>query len=141
MEPRELELERLTGAPPRTEAPAEIDVLEVRVADPQRAWGRVREVLTAVLEAPLGEWPAPDEWRRRLPLWFVEACLDDAAVQDCNLDRWSLRAWVYWLQPERRGWRWWDAEAAGDVLRVRILVWERPYLRGALEWLLRVAAA
>jgi hypothetical protein len=97
-------------------------------------------VLGAVLEHAQGEWPGLDAWRRHLPAWFVAACVDDAEVRDCVLDRWSLRAWIYWFQPERRRWRWWDAGAEEGRLRVTILVLERPYLRGALEWLLKVAS-
>lgn len=118
-----------------------MDVLEVAAPDPSLALSRVRGVLEAVLPHSSEAWPAVDEWARLLPDWFVAACVDDRELQDCVLDRWSLRAWVYWFQPEHRKWRWWDAEAADGRLVVRLLVVERPYLRGALEWLLRVAAA
>jgi hypothetical protein len=102
---------------------------------------RVREVLLPVLErsAAGGEWPVAAEWARLLPSWFTAACVDDAEVRDCVLDRWSLRAWVYWFQPSLRAWRWWDAEVDGDRLRIVLLVERRPYRRGALEWLLEVA--
>src|SRR5207237_2949387 len=104
---------------------------------------RTRAVLTAVLERASagGEWPNTDEWKRLLPAWFTAACVDDAEVRDCVLDRWSLRAWTYWFQPDLRRWRWWDAAADGDgdVAAVTLLVEQRPYLRGALEWLLKVA--
>ena len=92
-----------------------------------------------MLERSGGEWPGQDEWRRTLPGWFLAETVDDAEVRDCVVDRWSLRAWLYWFQPGLRKWRWWDAEANGSRLRVRLLVLERPYLRGALEWLLKVA--
>jgi hypothetical protein len=96
-------------------------------------------VLDVVLERSQGEWPGLEEWKRLLPDWFLAACVDDAQVRDCVVDRWSLRAWVYWFQPGLRNWRWWSAEAEEDRLRVTILVLQRPYLRGALEWLLTVA--
>jgi hypothetical protein len=71
----------------------------------------------------------------------VESCVEDAEIRDCVIDKWSLRAWVYWFQPGMRKWRWWDAADAGGRLEVRILVLDRPYLRGALEWLLQAAAS
>jgi hypothetical protein len=106
-----------------------------------RTLARAREVLEAVVgrAASGAEWPGPSEWRTLLPEWFVVACVDDAEVRDCVLDRWSLRAWTYWFQPDLRKWRWWDATAEGDRLSVTLVVLQRPYLRGALEWLLKVA--
>ena len=99
----------------------------------------MREVLEIVLERSQGEWPSLDEWKRVLPGWFLAACVDDAEVRDCVIDRWSLRAWIYWFQPELRKWRWWSAEPSETALRVTLLVLQRPYLRGALDWLISVA--
>jgi hypothetical protein len=47
-----------------------------------------------VLERSQGEWPDLAEWKRVLPAWFLAACVDDAEVRDCVIDRWSLRAWI-----------------------------------------------
>jgi hypothetical protein len=117
-------------------------VLEVPApAGGEQALGRVREVLEAVLEHSDGEWPELDRWKALLPAWFVESCVDDAQIRDCVIDRWSLRAWIYWFQPGIRQWRWWSGQASSDGLTVTILVLQRPYLRGALEWLLKVATA
>ena len=109
----------------------------------EAALDRTSAVLAAVLQraAAGGEWPDTDEWKRLLPAWFTAACIDDAEVRDCVLDRWSLRAWTYWFQPDLRRWRWWDAQVEGDRVTVTLLVLGRPYLRGALEWLLKVAGA
>jgi hypothetical protein len=106
----------------------------------EAALRRVREVLEIVLLRSDAEWPDLEEWRRTLPTWFLDCCVEDAEVRDCVVDRWSLRAWVYWFQPGVRRWRWWDAAVTDECLEVRVLVLERPYLRGALEWLLEVAA-
>ena len=88
---------------------------------------RAREVMRAVLGG------AP------LPGWFVEQCVDDSAIQTCTLDRWSLRAWKFWLEPENRRWWWWSAEPAGDEVRLRALVRSKPYLRGSLDWLFKAS--
>jgi hypothetical protein len=118
--------------------PGEVDTLEA--AGGEATLARTREVLEAVVErAAAGEWPGAGEWRTLLPEWFVSACVDDAEVRDCVLDRWSLRAWAYWFQPDLRTWRWWDARVEDGRLVVSLLVLQRPYLRGALEWLLKVA--
>jgi hypothetical protein len=119
--------------------PAELDT--VPAPGGEAALARTREVMAAVVgRHPNGEWPAVAEWRSLLPEWFVAACVDDAEVRDCVLDKWSLRAWTYWFQPGLRQWRWWDARVEDGQVVVELLVLQRPYLRGALEWLLQVAA-
>ena len=119
--------------------PADVDSVEA--GGGAAALARAREVLEVVIgrEAAGGDWPAAVEWRSLLPAWFVAACADDAEVRDCVLDKWSLRAWTYWFQPGLRQWRWWDAHVDDGRLVVTLLVLQRPYLRGALEWLLKVA--
>jgi hypothetical protein len=133
------ELRHVREGAGREPVPDEADVLEATGGG--AALARIREVLTAVLErvSAGGEWPDIDEWRRVLPAWFTAACVDDAAVRDCVLDRWSLRAWTYWFKPDLRRWRWWDARADGDRVTITLQVLGRPYLRGALDWLLKVA--
>jgi hypothetical protein len=91
----------------------------------------VLELARAVLSAQLEG--------RELPDWFVERCIDDAEIQTCEVRRWSLRAWRYWLDPENRRWWWWEARVDGDTIRLTVLVRARPYLRGALDWLFTVA--
>ncbi len=88
---------------------------------------RAREVMTAVLT------------ERELPGWFVARCVDDSRVQSCTLDRWSIRAWRFWLQPENRRWWWWTARVEGDEVHLTVLVRAKPYLRGSLDWLFRAA--
>ncbi|MDQ6771980.1 MAG: hypothetical protein M3024_03165 [Candidatus Dormibacteraeota bacterium] len=121
--------------------PPQLDSLDVDCPHGAAATlARVRAVLEIVLGRPEAGWPSAYEWGQLLPAWFVAACVDDVELRDCVVDRWSLRGWIYWLHPERRRWRWWDATADGTRLTVRLEVLERPYLRGALEWLLQVAA-
>ena len=139
----EEERRRLAGGADAEAPPAELDVIEVECeVGAALAQERVREALTPVLEHQEGAWPSLDEWKTLLPSWFVEACVDDRQVRDCVLDKWSLRAWLHWLQPDQRQWRWWDAEAVDETrLRVRLLPLADPYLKGSVNWLLAVAAA
>lgn len=137
------ELDRLAAGPRPGEPPPE-PPLAISAPCPGGAGqvlARVREVLRPVLEAPQ-PWPETDAWRRRLPAWFVEACSDDERVTTCVVDRWSLRAWVWWFQPEQRRWLWWDAEAEGDELTIQVLpTGQGSMLLGTLEWLLKAAGA
>ncbi len=108
---------------------------------PEQVLARLREVLGPVVAAP-DPWPSPDGWREILPRWFTDACSDDERVTTCVLDRWSLRAWIWWFQPAQRRWLWWDAEIAGGELRIRLLpTGAGSLLLGSLEWLLKVAGA
>lgn len=120
-----------------------LDVIEVECeGGAERALARVREALLPVLEHQEGTWPSIDVWKALLPGWFVDACVDDRQVRDCVLDRWSLRAWLHWLQPGERQWRWWDAEVVDQThLRVRLLPLTDPYLKGSVSWLLSVAGS
>lgn len=116
--------------------------LALAPAGPEHLGERCREVLEVVLRHSLDGWPELEEWRRLLPGWFVDACLDDSQVDNCVLDQWSLRGWLHWLRPENRRWFWWSAEPAGaQSLRVTVAVPQRPYLSGALEWLLKTGGA
>lgn len=137
------ELERLRAGAGAGLPPEGTDTDTLEAAGGAKALERARQVLETMIgrAAAGGEWPSVEEWRRHLPPWFTAACADDAQVRDCVLDRWSLRAWTYWFRPDLRKWRWWDARADGDRLRVTLVVLQRPYLRGALEWLLKVSAA
>lgn len=137
------ELERLRrGA---GEAPAPPDLVSVTATCPSGSAGdvlqRVRAVLEPIAEAPK-PWPSPDEWRQRLPQWFVEATSDDERVTTCVVDKWSLRAWIWWFQPDQRRWLWWDAAVDGDRLRIRLApTGTGSLLLGALDFLLKAAGA
>ncbi len=137
----EEERRRLTQGASPDAASARLDVLEVECeGGAERALGRVREALAPVLDHQEGRWPSLDEWPALLPGWFVDACVDDRQERDCVLDRWSLRAWLHWLQPDQRRWRWWDAEVVDPThLRVRLLPLTPDYLQGSVNWLLAVA--
>lgn len=122
-----LELERIRGGraqppPPgydldRVEYPGGAPVLE-----------HAREVMTDVLSG------------REPPDWFVERCIDDSEVKTCEVRRWSLRAWRFWLDAENRRWWWWSARALpGGGVEVEVLVRSKPWLRGALDWLFQVS--
>jgi hypothetical protein len=106
-------------------------------AEPVRE--RVVEVLDAVF-APRTRWPTLDEWKDILPRWFVDSCSDDVTVVNCVIDRWSLRAWIYWFQPEQRRWTPAGVTGAGDLLRIDVEpTGQGSLLLGSLEWLLKVA--
>ena len=119
----ERELSRVRGEGGDDPVPPGFELDELTFPGGPEAVDRAREVMTAVLTG------------QPLPGWFVEQCVDDSASQTCNLDRWSLRAWKFWLAPENRRWWWWAAEPAEGQIRFTALVRAKPYLRGSLDWL------
>ena len=99
----------------------------------------MREVLDLVL-APRQPWPSLDEWARLLPVWFVSQCADDVQVQNCVIDKWSLRAWVWWFQPEQRRWKLAAVRVDGERLELTLEpTGQGSLLLGALEWLVKCA--
>jgi hypothetical protein len=109
----------------------------VQAAEPSVVVGRSTDVLRVVLERSRA-WPPPAEWRRLLPVWFVDACAPDASEQQ---GAWTLDAWLYWLEPEQRSWFWWGAELTDSGVEVLVEVDSWPYPDGALRWLLVAAGA
>ena len=122
------ELQRVRDEERDTAPPAGYEVDDLIFAGGPEQLERAREVMAAVLTD------------QPLPAWFVAQCVDDGAVQTCTLDRWSLRAWKFWLQPENRRWWWWSADTAAGSIHLTALVRAKPYLRGSLEWLFKAAA-
>lgn len=149
------ELDRLTSGPAPGEQPE--GLLAQLVAhcdgDATAVLERAREVLSVVLKQPE---PLPlEQWRNKLPDWFVQKCAAEITREEAERRRhlpmdqraslaqnWSLSAWLYWLRPDERPWRWWNAEVTSpDFLRVCLVVPGLPYPSGAIEWLIRCGGA
>ncbi|MGH7862829.1 MAG: hypothetical protein ACRENM_04715 [Candidatus Dormibacteraceae bacterium] len=138
MEPSfELERVRLGSL---ADLPPEAEVLAQPAAHPEPTLARIREVMTSVLEHSADEWPGLDRWRELLPRWFVDSCVEDSLVRNCVVDVWSLRAWIYWFQPQLRKWHWWGAATQDGQVSVAIEIDSKPYRKAALEWLLKVSS-
>ena len=132
-----------SGPAPDAQTPTDLVTVTGDCADTPAAEvvERVRAVLGPVIAAP-DPWPSPDGWRDILPRWFTDACSDDERVTTCVLDKWSLRAWVWWFQPSQRRWHWWDAQIEDEQLRIRLVpTGAGSLLLGSLEFLLKVAGA
>ena len=139
------ELERLAAGGPQAgeEPPATPSVVaatfEGGAASVDAAWVRVREVLEIMAE-PRRPWPATGEWKALLPAWFVDSCSDDVTIVNCVLDKWSIRAWVYWFQPDQRRWLFWSRAAGDSELAVTVIpTGQGSLLLGSLEWLMKCA--
>ena len=123
---------------------------------------KVKTVLRIVDEVTLKGWLSHEEWEQRLPDWFTAKCVPplsqeeaarrlawrkslsaDEQTQVLREMDWSLRNWLYWFEPDRREWFWWDAKALDDIDHVIVAVevdgWPFPW--DALRWLFRAAGA
>jgi hypothetical protein len=120
---------------------------------------KATSVLEILDESSLERWPTLEEWRTLLPFWFVAACSPEMTPEEAetwlvrwqrltDAERraeeagkpWSLANWLYWMDPDRRGWWWWEYQQEPG-LRVIVQVDEWPFPWGALAWLLRAAGA
>jgi hypothetical protein len=101
---------------------------------------RARSVMETVINVSLsGTWPTDDEWPRRLPAWFVDACKREDAEEKNQVDpdwydipqeerraralaeKWKLASWTYWMEPSERKWMWWDGELwEPNLVRVEV---------------------
>lgn len=123
---------------------------------------KVKAVLRIVDEVALTGWLSDEQWELRLPDWFTARCAapisqeeaerrlawrkslpPDEQVRVASEMDWSLDAWLYWFEPDRREWFWWDAKTLDDVDHIIVAVevdgWPFPW--DALRWLFRAAGA
>lgn len=99
---------------------------------------RCREVLEVILLRYYSEdeWPSDEEWRGLLPVWFVDAFVENDSA------KWSLRGWMQFFDSIDRSWWWWDAYITDpDHLCVEIIVRGLPFGSGSLYWLLQASGA
>lgn len=122
---------------------------------------RARDVMRVILEHSHGDWPVAQEWTRDLPGSFVMAAGEEESREEAErwlvewrelspsdqvtasrAAAWSLSDWLYWMDPIRREWHWWDG-AADDPhhLWVEVVVDGWPTAVGALRWLLKASGA
>ena len=123
------ELRHVEEGPGTDPVPAGLEVDLLTYPGGEVVLARASQVLAAALRS------------EPLPEWFTAQCVDDAAIRDCEIERWSLRAWKYWLEPENRRWWWWAATTDGERIELTALIRARPYLRGSIDWLFKASAA
>lgn len=125
-----------------------------------------REVLGIVVQQYKMNWLSEEEWRNKLPGWFIKTCSPERTLEEYeeNLirwheisseeqqrqeeeEKWSVMEWISWFEPSddpfnQRTWFWWDAFIKEpDILLVVIEVVDIPVPLGSLIWLLRASGA
>ena len=156
-DPRQNELRRLWDGPGPDERAEAWQITEFRVFCPGNAKGvldRCREVLDVVLREAPERWPTDEEWRSKLPGWFVSASAEEISQAEADrrlklpmkerlryAEQWSVGAFVYWFLPGERMWYWWNATVRNaDRLTVQVWTSDVP-VTGSLRWLLTAAGA
>jgi hypothetical protein len=159
------ELRRLENGPSPGEKPGGAGTVRFIAPCPLGAsevLEKVKSVLRIVDEVTLTGWLSDEQWEARLPDWFTARCAPPVSQEEAERrlawrkslppdeqarvareTEWSLDAWLYWLEPDRREWFWWDAKALDDVdhIMVAVEVDGCPFPWDALRWLFRAAGA
>lgn len=120
-----------------------------------------REALGIVIQQCKINWLSEEEWRKKLPDWFITNCAPERTLEEAeeNLirwhklsreeqqrqeeeEKWSVMDWISWFEPSddpfnQRTWFWWDAFIKKpDLLLVVIEVVDMPVPVQSLIWLL-----
>lgn len=155
---REEELARLVGQQLALDRPVGKILVTFNVhcaANAALVLSRTKEVLRTVLEVDPSDWPSIDEWRCRLPGWFLERSADDSSTPDAGRKwhlpflkrsqtkrRWPLEAFLFWFTPTERAWFWWNASIENsNLFQIEVIATDLPFPWDALEWLLRASGA
>lgn len=123
--------------------------------DATQVLDRCKEVLSVVLQPDTEDWPSTDEWRSRLPEWFVERSAEEISQEEAERrirlpleerirfnQKWSVSAFVHWFKPNERYWYWWDAVVENDdIVQIKVVANDEPFPWGSLEWLLKASGA
>ena len=94
------------------------------------------------------------DWKSELPEWFISKCRperteeqkieylkwwDSLSIEEKNKHSqkkqiWSLKNWLYWMDPDEREWYWGKAESiSDDEIMLTILVYGHPFPDGSLK--------
>jgi len=101
---------------------------------------RTCQVMRLVAMAQQGDWPADEDWRRRLPAWFLSSFDGhtwDELIASSGL--WDFGSWLDAMKGP--GWEWWSSEVCKHEGIVRCVAYMHPYGVEPLEYLLRSAGA
>jgi len=158
------EKHRLTTPPGPDETPGGVGTVRFIVwcpSDATEILTKALSLLKLVNEQSLKGWPAQDDWEKLLPKWFLSRCAPEWTVQQAEAEiaqlkllspeeqiaaeqsaSWTLSAWLYYLEPGRRYWYWWDGMVVDPtVIFVAVEVSSWPFPWGSLDWLFRAAGA
>jgi len=101
---------------------------------------RARQVMRLVAVAQAQVWPSDDDWRRRLPEWFI------SSFEGHNLEEllarpelWDFGSWLDAMKSP--GWEWWSCQSDDRGGTVRAVAHSDPFSIEPLIYLLRVAGA
>jgi hypothetical protein len=108
--------------------------------NPEEVLERTQHVMREVAAAQAADWPSDDDWRRRLPEWFLrsfEGHTLDELMSDPNL--WDFGSWLDAMKAP--GWEWWSSEVTEKEGNVRCVAHADPFGVEPLMYLLRSAGA
>lgn len=109
-------------------------------ARPEDVLARTRQVMRLVAAVQQGKWPTDEEWRRRLPEWFLHTFERHSVDQlMANPNLWDFGSWLDAMK--HPGWEWWSSGASDTGGIVRCVAHADPYAVEPLIYLIRSAGA
>lgn len=107
---------------------------------PEDVLERSRQVMRLVSVAQREDWPADQEWLRRLPAWFLDSFSGHTLDQLlANPTLWDFGSWLDAMKDP--GWEWWSSEVHAQTGVVRCVAYSDPFAVEPLVYLLRAAGA
>ena len=99
---------------------------------------RVRQVMQLVAIAQSQTWPSDDEWRCRLPDWFIRT-FEGYTREELLMrpDLWDFGSWLDAMKLP--GWEWWSCRSNDHGGTVRAVAYSDPFAIDPLIYLLRVS--
>lgn len=110
------------------------------IADAHDVVQRAGSVMELVASAQAVGWWPDEEWKRRLPAWFVASFRThtlEALLRDPSL--WDFGSWLDAMKDP--GWEWWSSDAAERHGSVRCVAHTDPFAIEPLMYLLRASGA
>jgi hypothetical protein len=107
---------------------------------PSEVLDRTRQVMRLIATSQRADWPSDDDWRRRLPDWFLrnfDSHTHEALLADPTL--WDFGSWLDAMR--KPGWEWWSSESNDQGGIVRCIAYSDPFAIEPLMYLLRAAGA
>lgn len=154
------ELYRLINGIEATEKTNSMEYVEFKIKCRSNSFdvlSKCKEVLKIVLCNNENAELTIDEWKKLLPLWFIEKCAKELSKEEAeerlNLtieerrliaknESWTLSDWIYWFKPQERQWYWWDAKIVDfNTIHLVLECYGWPFAWGALRWLWKVCGA
>lgn len=108
----------------------------VHVKNPKEVMQKTKEVMAAISKyAYTNTWPSDEEWKTKLPKWFVESMTSKSLEEIMKTDgQWHYESWIDNIR--MRAWVWWSSKVEEESLYIVLEALSMPYLHDSLKYIL-----